>query len=121
MPREPEVENAQIESTMLGIEDHGILTFWLYLAYGGAGQGCGGYGVSHGDDLAYCVKQILDVVGVSQWEQLSGKYVRVLHDNSKVYAIGNVIADKWFRIADEMKARFEARQEQEKKGTADGE
>ena len=38
-----EIKNAIITGTYLGIEDHGILTFWLYLDYGGSGQGFGGY------------------------------------------------------------------------------
>lgn len=35
----PETKNARIESTMLGREDHGILTFMLHLSYGGSGHG----------------------------------------------------------------------------------
>ncbi|WP_423258771.1 hypothetical protein, partial [Escherichia coli] len=40
---EPEVKNAVITGTMLGVEDHGILSCMIYLDYGGAGQGFGGY------------------------------------------------------------------------------
>lgn len=103
------LENARIESTMLGREDHGILTFYLMLDFGGTAQGVGGYFVSEGDDLAYCIKRILDVVNVSKWEELPGTYIRCEHDYEKVYAIGNIVADDWFRIADEMHARFEQR------------
>lgn len=38
-----ETKNAKITGTMLGIEDHGILTAMLYLDYGGTAQGFGGY------------------------------------------------------------------------------
>ena len=40
-----EIENGKIESTNLGPEDHGILTFWLSLAFDGGGQGFGGYDI----------------------------------------------------------------------------
>lgn len=43
------VENAQIESTMLGMEDHGILTFFLSLKFEGSGQGFGGYAMDSYD------------------------------------------------------------------------
>ena len=32
-----EIKNAKIESTMLGTEDHGIMTCYLYLDYGDKG------------------------------------------------------------------------------------
>ena len=35
--------NARITSTMLGIEDHGILTCMLHLQQEGCGQAFGGY------------------------------------------------------------------------------
>lgn len=40
-----EIKNARIESTMLGYEDHGILT--AFVTVGGDGWGCGfgGYGL----------------------------------------------------------------------------
>ena len=44
MKPQGEIRNAVIQSTMLGYEDHGILTCFLHLDYSGAGQGFGGYG-----------------------------------------------------------------------------
>lgn len=42
--KELEEKNAIIESTMLGWEDHGIMTFYIGLDYGDEGhQHCGGY------------------------------------------------------------------------------
>jgi len=114
------VENPQIESTMLGMEDHGILTFFLNLKFKGSGQGFGAYamdsfdlvkkrriGSAFGTD---CILQILDTVGVSKWEDLKDKYVRVKRDGdswgSKIVAIGHIVEDKWFNIEELAKEHF---------------
>ena len=110
---ELKTENARIESTMLGRDDHGILTFWLILDFGGSSQGFGGYFVDHDDVLWYCVGRILDIVKVEHWEDLRGKYIRARHSLDKVVAIGNVIADEWFYISDELQKRREADTEAE--------
>lgn len=107
-----ETKNAVIESTMLGVEDHGIMSFYLYLDYGGSGQGAGGYcldtavknmlgnfdhreGTAKGMNL---IMKILDVVGVEKWEDLKGKHIRVKADDGKVYEIGNFLKEKWFNF-----------------------
>ena len=41
------------------------------------------------------VAEVLRVVGVESWEKITGKHVRVKSDFSKVYAIGNLLKDKW--------------------------
>lgn len=101
-----EIKNAKIESTMLGIEDHGIMTCFLYLDYGGSCQGFGGYGLdSYNESLKRRVgtdyglefiKCILDTVGVEKWEDLPGKYIKADADFDRVRGIGNIIKDKWF-------------------------
>lgn len=104
-----ETRNAQIESTFLGFEDHGIMTLFVRLRYDGGGQGFGGYafseshrdadGKSHVVGRAYNMNflmRTLDAVGVRCLEDLKGKYVRVEHDSTKVYGIGHIIENKWF-------------------------
>ena len=93
--------NARIKSTMLGYEDHGILTCFLNLEQNGTGQGFGGYrldapkGYSKFTDL--WVKQILKVVGVEKWESLEGKYIRVKGKAfGSIEGIGHITDDKWF-------------------------
>lgn len=101
------IVNARISSTMLGIEDHGIMTFMISLDYGGMAQGYGGYamdsynpttkkriGSSFGIEA---IRFILETVGVDRWENLLGKYVRVERGDNygKIIAIGNIIEDKW--------------------------
>lgn len=104
-----ETKNARILSTMLGTEDHGILTCWLHLEYDGSGQGFGGYaldapngkrntdfkriGCAWGMQL---IKAILETVGVEKWEDLPGKYIRVMAEHSKVHGIGHIIKENWF-------------------------
>ena len=105
--------NAQIESTMLGYEDHGIMTCFLNLKQDGSGQGFGGYGLDNrpakdknghrfGDRRpsklsGFWIKRILEVVGVEKWEDLPGKYVRVDGEEwGEIKGIGNITKDKWF-------------------------
>jgi hypothetical protein len=107
-----ETKNAKISSTMLGIEDHGIFSFYIYLDYGGAGQGAGGYCLDRpikDDDNKFIkreatamagkiIMKILDIVGVEKWEDLLGKYIRVKAEYDKVHEIGNLLEDKWLNF-----------------------
>jgi hypothetical protein len=106
-----EVVNAKITGTHLGIEDHGILTFFLYLEFDGYHQGFGGYaldtydkenkmriGTAYGTD---CILNILKVLEVNKWEDLKGKYVRIKRDgtwNEPITEIGHIVNNKWFNI-----------------------
>ena len=104
-----EIKNARITSTMLGIEDHGIMSFSLSLDYGGSGQCAGGYALDEPikDEKGHFVKrigtaagtkiimEILQVVGVGSWEALKGQHIRAKSDHCRVYAIGNLLSDNW--------------------------
>ena len=104
--------NARIESTNLGVEDHGILTVFIYLDYGGTSQGFGGHFLDDYDEktnkrtaskaCGLFVKKVLEVVGVENWEDLPGKFVRVKCEHSKIHEIGNIIEDKWFNPSKEL-------------------
>lgn len=124
------IKNAKITGTLLGVEDHGIVSCMLYLDYGGTSQGFGGYaldtyekgrnhpilgdrlGTAYGLDLIMC---ILKVVGVGSWEKLEGQHVRVKTegDFGVATAIGHFLKDEWLDI----KAHAESWQPQE---VADG-
>ncbi len=104
-----EIKNAIIESTMLGSEDHGILTAYLRLNYGGSGQGFGGYaldrftgpGSSAGERVGTAygmefIRRVMKTVGVEKWEDLKGKHCRARMEDNGVYAIGHIIEDRWF-------------------------
>lgn len=94
-----ETKNAQIKSTVLGREDHGIMTFFLHLDYGGAGQGYGGHAIGdkknpQGFGTA-AIAEVLDVLGVECWEKLPGTFCRARASNGAVHAIGHPLRDKW--------------------------
>ena len=106
-----EIKNAKITGTMLGIEDHGIMTFMLHLDYGGSGQGAGGYcldtpiklgdtfikrvGTAAGMSL---IMEIMEIVGVEKWEDLQGKHIRAKSDFTGIEAIGHFLEDKWLNF-----------------------
>jgi len=106
-------QNAVIERTMLGIEDHGFLSFWLYLDYGkGVHQGAGGYALDHVSwpnknnppERLYLsirlITKILETVGVEKWEDLPGTNIRVKADNVHVEAIAHILKDNWLHFHD---------------------
>lgn len=99
-----ERRNARIVSTFLGIEDHGILTFFLNLEGDGWGQGFGGY-FCKGAFLAASVRKILDTLEVDSWEKLPGRNIRVEANSDKVYCIGHYLKDKWYDIDKHSKSR----------------
>ena len=92
----PEIRNAQIKSTFLGREDHGIPTCYLTLDYDGLVQGFGGYDLRFEGKGIDFLMDVLKVVGVDSWEKLPGKYVKAEFDNSKVYRIGHITKDDWY-------------------------
>ena len=101
-----ETKNAIITSARITNDDHGILSAWLHLDYGGSGQGFGGYALylpksfeHHNDGFPFCghfIWRVLEVAGVSDWSDLAGKTIRVKADNGKVKAIGHIVKDDWF-------------------------
>lgn len=101
-----ETKNAIIISTTISIEDHGCLSVWLTLDYGGSCQGFGGYalyllkGMRHhkvnegyaGHFIARCMQ----VAGVVKWDDIVGKTIRVKSDSSKIQSIGHIVNNDWF-------------------------
>jgi hypothetical protein len=96
---------AKVESTFLGVEDHGILTAIIGLDYGSAGQGAGLYtfdtynkpregipyapmydsdrvGSAYGMEW---IRRVLEAFGVDQWESLIGRTIFAHSDHSHVY------------------------------------
>lgn len=81
----------KVESVMFGFEDHGILTFMIYLNYGGSCQGFGGYaldtydkekkrrvGTAAGTDL---ILKLLNLFKVSKLDDIEGRSVFALRDS----------------------------------------
>jgi hypothetical protein len=98
-------ENGKIESTHLGLEDHGIFTAWLHLVFDGSGQGFGGFAFG-GEFTDWFIREVLRVTGAENWEKIPGRYIRVKRDESrgKIIAIGSVennplrarVTGEWF-------------------------
>ena len=110
-----DIENMRIDSTMLGFEEHGILSSTLYLRSERVGQGFGGYSLGGLDGIGSAaaglwLARVLKTVGVSKWEDLPGKYVRVERDHSRstIKKIGHITDDKWFDVGAEMDALEES-------------
>jgi len=104
------IKNAKITSTMFGREDHGILTFMIFVTFDGCSCGVGGYAVDMYDrnlkSRVYTSKgleaiaNILTVAGVDAWEKLPGTYIRIKYNGwgSTIDEIGNLMEDKWFNL-----------------------
>lgn len=103
--------NAQITSTSLGCSEWGIFSFeiWLKGADGKNyrfGECCldtydqdmkRRIGTAKGMDF---LMQTLITIGVSRWEELPGKYVRIVITEKNIQyvsvsVIGNLMKDKW--------------------------
>lgn len=104
--------NAIIESATITNDDHGVLSAWVHLNYGGSGQGFGGHVLYLPTDFKnhdpsgpnYCghfIWRVMEVAGVSEWGKLSGKTVRVRCEHSKVHAIGHIVKNDWFTPSDD--------------------
>jgi len=107
------IENATIEKTFLGYEDHGIFTFMLSVNYGsGMHQGIGNISLDSYDKeqekrvptslAGIFISEIIRTVGVDSWEKMKGKHIRVKLDreglNAMPIAIGHIVDDRWFEF-----------------------
>lgn len=95
-----DIRNAKIADTYLGIEDHGMLTFFITLDYGGVIQGFGGWrldslGLESKLNLGNLIRDILNNLEVGSWEDLKGKPVRAKIENGSISEIGHFLNDDW--------------------------
>lgn len=107
------IRNAKIKSTMLGREDHGIMTFCIFIEFNGTVCGIGGYALdmyNHTTESRVFsskgledISKILEIVGVDKWEDLPGKYIKIKDNGrgSTVDEIGNLMEEKWFNLKGE--------------------
>lgn len=123
---EKEIYNARITSTKLGLCDRDWFTLSIYIEWVtdyGTKQCCAFGGNSMGsvetdwnDEkdteirtynnfkfTSELLMRILDVVGVSDWEDLKGKLIRIKLNGKTgcacgIEAIGNILENKWFNM-----------------------
>jgi len=116
-----ETKNASIQSASIANDDHGLLTAWLHLDYGGSGQGFGGYALylpkdfKHHDLAApgfagHFIWRVMEIAGVSEWKQLPGKTIRVQASHEKIQAIGHIVKHDWFNPSEDLEAMNRAYQ-----------
>ena len=109
-----ETKNAVIESVSITNDDHGLLSAWLSLSYGGTGQRFGGYCLYLPKDFkhhnlrgpnyaGHFIWRVMEIAGVSEWSKLQGKTIRVQADHSKAHAIGHIVKNDWFNPSEDFK------------------
>jgi len=109
------VRNCKITSTMLGYEDHGILTCMLNLNGDTWGVGFGGYSLDSYDEERKerfasaegfkAILAILETLELSSWEKLPGTFIRAeMNDDGRCERIGHLMKEKWFSFKDFFKA-----------------
>lgn len=110
------VRNAIIEGAEITIEDHGLLSAWVYLDYGDSGhQGFGGYALYLPKSFTHhklhsvaghFIWRVMEVAGVTEWSKLKGKTVRVDGGGwgtGRIEGIGHIVKDDWFYPEQEFK------------------
>ena len=107
-----EIKNAIIKSVELSNDDHGCLTSWVHLEYGGSGQAFGGYALYLPESFrhhelkgtaGHFIFRLLEIAGVSKWSDLPGKTIRVKASHNGVEAIGHIVKDDWFCPGEDFK------------------
>ena len=93
-----EIKNAVVSEFQIGFSETQSLTAWLVVNFGMAKQGFGGLDLSNDNAAAKFIAGVLNIVGVGTVEQLAGKAVRVEHDETKIYKLGNFIDSRWLSI-----------------------
>jgi len=108
-----EIKNAVIESATLTTGERGFLDAWLNLDYGGSGQGFGGFclylpkSFEHHEIVSpagHFIFRVMEIAGVTDWNKLKGKSIRVKADHSGVETIGHIIQNDWFSPREDFKS-----------------
>lgn len=97
-----EIVNAIIKDAKIYLDGQ-FLSYELQLEWAGCGMNFGGHVLSIMNDEQSTdggckfIGEILNTVGVTEWGQLKGRYVRIIinTDFRSAYGIGNIIEDKW--------------------------
>lgn len=105
-----EIRNAIIKSARITSDDHGVMSAWLDLDYGGLSQGFGGYALylpkscTHHklESVAgHFIWRCMEIAGVEHWDNLPGKTIRVKAEHTGVHAIGHIVKDDWFNPSED--------------------
>ena len=91
------IYNAHIKNTFLGVEDHGMFIWTVFVEYGeGSQQGYQRILASKIEaEPVTIIRKLLEAVGVESWEQLKGRYCRVRLENGLIRAMGHITREQW--------------------------
>ena len=98
----PTIKNATIEKAYITLERGSFITMSLQLAHEDGHQVfAGGYNLynvrfPYVGYLAHFVARAMQLTGVDNFNQLPGKNIRILSDDSRIYRIGHIYKDDWF-------------------------
>ena len=101
-----EMKNAIIKNATITNDDHGCLSAWLDLDYGGLCQGFGGYVLyvpksfkhhaNQPNAAGHFIWRVMEIADVTKWNNLPGKTIRVICSWVGVRAIGHIVKDDWY-------------------------
>jgi hypothetical protein len=105
----PLILNAVITAADIFADDRCILSAFVSVDMGSGGvQGFGGYELAASHNCALFIIKVMDVAGVSKWNHLIGRPIRVRKNNGQlsgsINAIGHFLDDLWFEPALEFSA-----------------
>jgi hypothetical protein len=110
--KDTEIVNAKIAYTMLGYEDHGIMSCYLTLEGDVWACNYGGYALDQYDkekrerfgtaDGFNAIISLMKTLDVEKWEDLKGQFVRVESEGwgGGIVRIGHLMKDQWFSFED---------------------
>jgi hypothetical protein len=105
-----ETRNAVITGVWIEADEFETLSAGISLDYGDSGQIFGGNGlytpkrgVGGKNYAGHFLYRVLEIAGVSRWDELKGKTIRVIQDDAHVEAIGHIVKDVWFNMHEEFK------------------
>lgn len=107
-----EIKNAIIKSARITADDHGLLSCWLDLDYGGTCQGFGGYALYLPPSFSHHKKEsigghfiwrCMEIADVEDWSKMPGRTIRADCEHTKVHAIGHIVKDDWFNPSQDYK------------------
>ncbi len=111
-----ETKNAVITDVSITSDDHGFLSAELTLDYGRRNQRFVWHALylqksfemhkQESNLVGYFLWRVMLTAGVTQWNDLIGKAIRVKVKDNDVYSIGHIVKNEWFCPSKEFK-RYE--------------
>jgi hypothetical protein len=93
------VENAQVDSLLIGLEDHGIPSFSVGLKIGDCiHQGFGGYDLRYEDYATRLITGLCRVFSTNNATNIVGKFCRVESVDGRIKRIGHITKDEWLEF-----------------------